>query len=195
MVKFDSLVIGKKYDRKFLAKLWGYKSYHAIAKGVFTPQKANVIILFVTRLKQAMLPQYEDFISGDLLYWEGEKKHGNDTRIINAEKNGEILPLFYREIHHTPFEYRGSIRLISWEVKENQPSKFIFELLTKFDIMSDLEEHSREYSDISSTDREAIIKARKGQGFFRKSLLDLWKTCSVTGINLPDVLTASHIKP
>jgi hypothetical protein len=43
------------------------------------------------------LTQYEDFVSGELLFWEGEEKHGSDTRIINAESVGDEIHLFYRE--------------------------------------------------------------------------------------------------
>lgn len=37
---------------------------------------------------------------------------------------------------------------------------------------------------------------RVGQGIFRKALLDLWRgQCCVTGLALPELLRASHIKP
>jgi hypothetical protein len=88
---FDTSVLelGRLYTRPQLASLWGYESYHAIARGVVTPRDQDVIILFVTREKQASLTQYTDFISGDRLYWEGEKGHGTDDRIALAHENGE----------------------------------------------------------------------------------------------------------
>ena len=46
------------------------------------------------------------------------------------------------------------------------------------------------------TEREEVRKARVGQGRFRKGLLELWEArCAVTGVELPAVLTAGHIKP
>ncbi len=48
---------------------------------------------------------------------------------------------------------------------------------------------------LPETERETIIKARIGQGIFRKRLLEMWDGCAVTGVKLPDVLRASHIKP
>jgi predicted restriction endonuclease len=39
------------------------------------------------------------------------------------------------------------------------------------------------------------VKARLGQGKFRNALLEEWKGCSVTGLFLPSILRASHIKP
>ncbi len=49
--------------------------------------------------------------------------------------------------------------------------------------------------EIPDTEKEAIIKARKGQGKFRKDVIDIHKKCVITGVNNPDYLTASHIKP
>lgn len=48
---------------------------------------------------------------------------------------------------------------------------------------------------LTSTEKEAIILARRGQGEFRKKLIDKYKMCIVTGISDPRLLTASHIKP
>ena len=46
------------------------------------------------------------------------------------------------------------------------------------------------------TTRDALIKARVGQGKFRAALLKRWgNACSVTNIGHPEVLIASHIKP
>lgn len=51
------------------------------------------------------------------------------------------------------------------------------------------------YLELSSTERESIVKARIGQGLFRKNLLDYWGACAVTGFTEPRLLRASHIKP
>jgi predicted restriction endonuclease len=48
----------------------------------------------------------------------------------------------------------------------------------------------------SATEREEVRRARLGQGRFRRLMLDLWGSrCAVTGVGLPSVLLASHIKP
>ncbi|MEN8619618.1 HNH endonuclease [Shewanella baltica] len=46
-----------------------------------------------------------------------------------------------------------------------------------------------------STEIEAIIKSRVGQGHFRKQLIDYWKGCAVSGCKNTILLKASHIKP
>ena len=46
------------------------------------------------------------------------------------------------------------------------------------------------------TERDALIKARVGQGKFRKDLVARWAgACAVTGLSRPELLRASHIKP
>ncbi|SAL88912.1 hypothetical protein AWB74_08799 [Caballeronia arvi] len=48
---------------------------------------------------------------------------------------------------------------------------------------------------LSETERDAVIKARVGQGPFRDALFERWGGCSVTQVSMKDMLTASHIKP
>ncbi|MEW6711813.1 MAG: hypothetical protein AB1403_18465, partial [Candidatus Riflebacteria bacterium] len=82
------LMVGQAYERKYIASLLGYADFRAIAKGVVTPSRSNLIILFVTKEKQASLTQYRDFIDNGFLYWEGESRHGSDKRISKAADNG-----------------------------------------------------------------------------------------------------------
>jgi putative restriction endonuclease len=47
-----------------------------------------------------------------------------------------------------------------------------------------------------STEAERLVVQRVGQGLFRDGLLDLWESrCAVTGLAVPELLRASHIKP
>lgn len=48
---------------------------------------------------------------------------------------------------------------------------------------------------LSITEREAIVKARIGQGKFRNNLVDYWRGCSISAFSHYDILIASHIKP
>lgn len=48
---------------------------------------------------------------------------------------------------------------------------------------------------IDATEREALIKARKGQGRYRKNLEQIEDACRVTGVTDKRFLRASHIKP
>ena len=48
---------------------------------------------------------------------------------------------------------------------------------------------------LSSTEKEAIILSRRGQGEFRRKIIQRYKTCIITGISDTRLLVASHIKP
>jgi putative restriction endonuclease len=49
---------------------------------------------------------------------------------------------------------------------------------------------------LTPTEKEALVKARLGQGTFRTSVLSFWAdACAVTGCTVPEALRASHIKP
>lgn len=195
MLDFSKIQIGKKYERPWLAALWGFRGYEAISRGVFCPKGGGQIILFVTRIKQDSLEQYNDYISGEYLFWEGEKGHGNDQRIVSSPKSGEAVHLFYREIHHSAFEYKGIIRVLKMAAIPNRPTKFVFQLIHDQSAADDLRMHENEIQSLPETERQSLIKARIGQGNFRQQLLDMWDGCAVTEVKLPNVLRASHIKP
>jgi predicted restriction endonuclease len=48
---------------------------------------------------------------------------------------------------------------------------------------------------LNETQREAMIKARVGQGHFREEVIKRWGGCSVTACGAHDLLIASHIRP
>jgi len=48
----------------------------------------------------------------------------------------------------------------------------------------------------NGTEIECVVRQRIGQNTFRKAMMDYWgEACSVTGIDVPEVLRASHAKP
>ena len=192
MIDFTSLIIGNKYDRPYLSKLWGYESYEAISRGVVTPSGDNRIIFFITRDKQEHLTQYVDHIEQDILFWEGEKKHGSDKRIVEKR---DTIHIFFREKHHTPFVYQGRAILLGQRLQTDRPSQFTFQLIDRKVTQESLVEEVRMSYQLSETEKEAIIKSRRGQGVYRINSIKLWKTCSVTGFTKANVLIASHIKP
>lgn len=189
------LLLGKLYTRPELAQLWGYRSFHAIGRGVFTPSGSAHIVLFVTRQKQASSTPYDDFLSGDCLHWDGEMEHGSDRRIAGAAQNGDTIHLFYRDIHHTAFRYHGEVRLLQFSERRDRPSEFVFELIHDLGPTDDIASHRAELATLQDTERELVTRARLGQGRFRDDLLRIWGGCAVTRIHQADLLRASHIKP
>ena len=49
--------------------------------------------------------------------------------------------------------------------------------------------------DLSSTTKEILIQARRGQGRFRANVEAIDHSCRMTGVSNPSLLIASHIKP
>ena len=146
----------------------------------------------MTKEKQESLTPYEDRIEEDILFWEGEKGHGTDARI--AARDDEVH-VFYRERHHTDFTYEGRAHLQTFRLLNDRPSKFVFELLDrKTDISPDLEAPELGPASVE-TETQAIIAARLGQGAYRRRVISLWKSCSLTGFTNERMLVASHIKP
>jgi hypothetical protein len=128
-VSFANIVRGREYSRNALAKVWGYSSYHAIARGVVTPQSTNKIILFVTEKKQEFQMQYADRLDRDVLHWEGPTDHFAESRMLSAATSGDEIHLFYRIRHHTDFTYMGRLTLVSNRAHANRPSQFTFKLI------------------------------------------------------------------
>ena len=57
------------------------------------------------------------------------------------------------------------------------------------------EEDVKSDTSISKSEKEAIVKARRGQGVFREKLLEECPFCPITLVNDERLLIASHIKP
>jgi hypothetical protein len=126
-VVFDNLLIGDTYNRKDLARLWGYRAWHAIGRGVVTPAGDNKIVLFIARHKQEALHQYEDHFEDNVLYMEGETNHAADDRITSADANGDEIHLFYRDRHHSDFTYYGRVSLREATPIKGAPTRFVFD--------------------------------------------------------------------
>lgn len=124
-VEFGQLEINGEYDRNDLAKLWGYEGREAISRGIVTPSGDDKIVLFVTQENQAA-NQYRNYLEGDQLFMDGEVGHANDNRLVSANRKGDEIHLFYRELPRNPFMYFGQVWLSSYELLSPMASRFIF---------------------------------------------------------------------
>ena len=203
----DPLEFGKGYDRKVLAQLWGLGGFQAIGRGVFTPKGVGQIFLFVTRERLGWMTPYNNFLDDDLLFWDGEKGHGSDDRIIGASRNGEEIHLFYRDHRLTPFTYYGKVVMVRCQRFTDRPSEFVFNVMALAGKLAtsepmQLSEEPVDYAVLSeagmnSIDRAVTTKSRGiAQRLFRGNLLRLWQgSCAVTSVQEPRVLRSGHIKP
>jgi hypothetical protein len=58
-----------------------------------------------------------------------------------------------------------------------------------------LEEQLESDVTVTETDREAIVRARVGQGLFKQRVMQIETSCRITGVNNLSHLMASHCKP
>lgn len=92
----------------------------------------------------------------------------------------------------------SSIEIITKFREELELGDFLNPELFSDDVLTDIDNADKrgEFSTLSKTERDSLIKSRIGQGKFRDSLLKYWeKRCSVTGFDIVPLLIASHIKP
>lgn len=95
------------------------------------------------------------------------------------------------------FNVKGSVNQI---YMAQIPSDAAVYLLEQAEVISDYEdlliEAGATRNAPSATTREALVKARVGQGAFRTSLLKRWSSkCALTGLSNKNLLIASHILP
>jgi putative restriction endonuclease len=128
-VSFESIPVGTHWNRERLAELWGYATYHAIARGVVTPRGTNLIVLFVSEEKPTGFTPYEDLLVGQRLHWQGEKGHRTDRRIAESRENGDEIHVFHRKFHRAPFTYLGRVVLRTFEHLTTTPSRAEFDLI------------------------------------------------------------------
>lgn len=80
-----------------------------------------------------------------------------------------------------------SLAAQKFEVQTEGPrEKFSLELLDRI---------KKRLAQMPETEREATVEARVEQTILREYLLENEKTCQVSGLNFPELLRVSHIKP
>jgi hypothetical protein len=124
-VSFARIKLGARYSRDDLALIWRYCSYHALARGVVTPQNDNKIILFVTENKKSDREQYADKLSGKRLEWEGPTDHFAEARMVQASRSGDEIHVFYRRWADCSFTYLGHGAVAGYEAMIAAPSRFV----------------------------------------------------------------------
>lgn len=108
-----------------------------------------------------------------------------------------MLGLQYKDIVARRKSYRGSEDLFCsvyglgegyWKLKNYKSSEVDNPIIDRqLTIITDL--------DITTTEKEMLIKSRIGQGIFRDRIIEKYQHCIITGIDDSRLLLASHIKP
>lgn len=131
-------------------------------------------------------------IENDLLYFDIYRVNVNPPRIyINSSSLAYDL---IREISLPNISYVAILKL-----KDSENNiLYYFRPFIEYNIHSLHEDEIEEINDdenITTTEKESIIKSRVGQGKYREKLLDECPYCPITMVNDERLLIASHIKP
>lgn len=125
-VSFERLRKGNKYSREELASIWNYNGTQGLQRGVVTPAGHRCILLFATGEKQTGYQPYRNEIRDGRFYWDGPTDHYAETRLLRSRETGEQIHLFYRDRHHSDFEYMGLLHLEDVRQTTTASSKFTF---------------------------------------------------------------------
>lgn len=101
----------------------------------------------------------------------------------------------YSEYLSTIKEVKGLLQTkLSSEVALLNAHSFVWMLILVLE-KKGLSEDISDYQELTPKEKEAVVKARIGQGQYRKDLIRYWGKCAVTGCSQKSLLIASHIKP
>ncbi len=134
----DSLELFKVYSREELKQQFSITDA-TIRNGIFPPKGICSIWLFITEEKTPDRTQYHDLFDGQILQFEGQTKGRTDGLIINHERDGNEIIVFYRkkkrEFPNYGFKYLGRFSYHSHNKKLiGEPTRFI---LYPLDLMQD----------------------------------------------------------
>lgn len=198
-VDIEQLEINHTYTAKQLAALWGYKSHHALVKGVFHPKGSDILILFVTKQRQPGLTQFKNELRGNMIKIEGADKHGTDQLLQkNLDAPVNRIYLFYREKHTLPFTFLGKVHLIQSWIHADTASEFEF-FIENFESIEDdtsLLDYIIHYDENTSVSLDVMcqsakklthhLKCERDIGNREQVIERLGTNCSICGFNFAE---------
>lgn len=132
-----SLILEKIYSREDLKSQFKINDA-TIKNGIFKPMEFSSVWLFVTEEKTPDRIQYKDHFDDYVLKFEGQTQRRTDHLLIDHEKEGNEILVFYRkkrdEFPNYGFKYLGSFTYHSHVSDESAPGPTRF-LLYPIDLM------------------------------------------------------------
>jgi 5-methylcytosine-specific restriction protein A len=125
-----NLLVGAVYSREDLKTRFKITDA-TINNGIFKPKMYSSVWLFVTEEKTPDRTQYRDFFDDNSLHFEGQTKKRTDHLIIDHEKEGNEVLVFYRrkrdEFPNFGFKYLGKFEYVKHDPghSDDEPSKFL----------------------------------------------------------------------
>lgn len=91
-------------------------------------------------------------------------------------------------------EFRGNSSVLGAESEQLLHDLFTRDEKKEIDLLQ--RDRVRIVAPVGPTERQATVTVRRGQQFFRQAVLNAYELrCCISGINIPELLVASHIKP
>ena len=91
-------------------------------------------------------------------------------------------------------EFQGNLSLLGAESEQLLHDLFTKDETKEVDFLQ--RDKARLVAPTGPTETQATVKVRRGQQFFRQAVLNAYDIrCCISGINVPRLLVASHIKP
>ena len=204
------LIKGNEYKRKELHDFFGGQRQG----GISTPK--NYPYIFIISSKRGKDHGYIDgwidenkyfLYTGEGQIGDMEFKGGN--RAIRDHYENEKRILLFQETKKTFIELKEELELIDYSFIQTLDSenknrkaiqfKFAAENISKkldIDTEKGIVKYSKPHLKPNKTERKGLVTSRVGQGFYRQELIKKFDNkCAVTGINLEEILIASHIIP
>ena len=204
------LIKGNEYKRKELHDFFGGQRQG----GISTPK--NHPYIFIISSKRGKDHGYVDgwidenkyfLYTGEGQIGDMEFKGGN--RAIRDHYENEKRILLFQETKKTFIELKEELELIDYSFIQTLDSenknrkaiqfKFAAENISKkldIDTEKGIVEYYKPHLKPNKTQRKGLVTSRVGQGFYRQELIKKFDNkCAVTGINLEEILIASHIIP
>lgn len=187
--------------------------------GIRKSNRTNTLTLISDKTKL-----YDDKAVDKIYHYTGmgqsgdQKMSGQNLTLAQSNSNG-VEVHFFEVMKKKEYTYRGQVELAGEPYQEKQKDQdgllrlvWVFPLrlkdrdskLTKLqskpNIVYELLEEFKglqqvENLPITATEKERMVKARIGQGKFKKLLIERECKCALCGVTDPRVLIASHIKP
>ena len=193
---------GRVYTREKLSQLFEIKD-KTLYTGIFNPKDTSSIWLFITEEKDENSIQYKDFLTGDILFWQGQMRGIKDPMIIEHKIRGLELIVFYRkykkQFEGSGFEFMGIFEYVRHSGKS--PTNFVLVrqnrinqiVLPEEALVSNLVTNN---NNCIMTEIRNNIFARRGYHLFRDALIVAYSgQCAISNCTLTDLLEAAYISP
>lgn len=199
------LKLNQEYKRSELHDIFGGSRQSGISPSAQT----NIIFIFSAGAGE-QYGYYDGWRDDGRFYYTGEGQlgdqqfeRGNLALLKHSKNNKRVLLMMETKRSHV--KYTSELVCVDYLFDQSHDKEgcnrrtivFIFEELDSNKIPED---HSlrgfKKHKKPTNTERAGMVMSRVGQGWYRQALLEKFKhRCAVTGLDMPEILIASHIVP